>query len=142
MLLKKGHIYKIKHYHVSCGRKYPDFTAITDCIIFSPFQDMVIDESSRVSHTIESEFLVTFDMELKFHEEPINFRTIGNTLSTCFYYKDNIFVDLTKEDIKVLVSLFNDRNKMGELSQYLKTTEYRYNRKLDKIIKYDNTRKR
>lgn len=139
MLLKKGHIYKIKHFDVSCGRTFSDFTAITDCIIFSPLQDMVIDESSRFSHTIDSEFLVTFDMELRFYDEPIKFTE--KRLSTGFYSKDNIFVNLTKEDIKVLVSLFKKRNKMGELSQYLKTTEYRYNRKLDKIIKYDNTRK-
>jgi len=139
MLLKKGHIYKIKHFDVSCGRTFADFTAITDCIIFSPLQDMVIDESSRFSNTIDSEFLVTFDMELRFCGEPIKFTE--KRLSTGFYSKDNIFVNLTKEDIKVLVSLFKKRNKMGELSQYLKTTEYRYNRKLDKIIKYDNTRK-
>lgn len=140
MLLKKGHIYKIKHFDVSCGRIFADFTAITNCIIFSPFQDTEIDESSRVSHTIESEFLVTFDMELRFHGEPI--KITDKKLSTGFYYKDNIFVDLTKEDIKVLVSLFKERNKIGELPQYLKTTEYRYNRKLNKIVKYDNTRKR
>ena len=127
--LKKGIIYKITHEDVEIGRGYRGFTALSNCIIFSPYTDMDID-LDKYSNKIYCDFLITFDKELRMYGD----KDESNGLVYTSFHSGCIFSEVTSSDILLIVNLFKEREKYYELANYLKGTNYRYNRKLKQLV--------
>lgn len=127
--LKNGIIYKITHNDVKIGRRYSGFTALSNCIIFSPYTDMDID-LDKYSNKIYCDFLVTFDKELMMYGD----KDENNGLISTSFHSGCVFSEVTSSDILLIVNLFKEREKYYELANYLKGTNYRYNRKLKQLV--------
>ena len=124
MKLKKDFLYKIVHKNICVGQVYASsggWKALSNHIIFSPNIDMEIDELQQYS--IPCDFLITFD------------NLLIEDGGTCYSHeRGNIFGEIELEDIRLIVNLFKQRNKLFYLSKILLNTQFRYNRKTDSIL--------
>lgn len=124
MELNPKKIYKICHSDIQIGSAYSNFKALTNCIIFLP-TGVIEHHSNYQGEIIPTRFLITFDLNV----------ILGHFTS---YDNGSVFQTLTENDYNLIVEVFKTRGKLKELSILLKDTNYRYNRKLDKIIDYEN----
>ena len=124
MILKKDFLYKLVHKDICVGQVYASsggWKALSNYIIFSPNIDMEIDKLQLYS--IPCDFLITFD------------NLLIEDGRTSYSHKDGtIFGEIELEDIKLIVNLFKQRNKLFYLSKILLNTQFRYNRKTDSIL--------
>lgn len=111
-------LYKIVHKDITIGKKYSDFTALTNCIIFLPCGE--IEEGHKCWH-IYTKFLITFDLCV-----------LLNGTTSMFSKTD--LKPLNDKDFETIINVFKSSNNMDRLNAFLKDTSYRYNRKLNKII--------
>ena len=128
MRLKKDFLYKIVHKDICVGQAYGSddgidggWKALSNHIIFSPNIDMDITEMQLFS--IPCDFLITFD-NLLIEDGQTNYSHRHGT----------IFEEIKLEDIRLIVNLFKQRNKLFYLSKILLNTQFRYNRKTDNIL--------
>ena len=124
MKLKKDFLYKIAHKDICVGQTYASgggWKALSNHIIFSPNIDMEINEMLLFS--IPCDFLITFDNLL-----------IEGGRTNYSHRHGTIFEEIKLEDIRLIVDLFKQRNKMLYLSKILLNTQFRYNRKTDSIL--------
>lgn len=119
--LEKGKIYKIFHNDVVSGHAYASFTALTNCIIFSPKEDICLMEN--YINRILCDFIFTFD----------NLICKNDITSYDSRYMRNEFGQLNRSDIERIVEICKEHNEYQMLSYILLQTNYRYNRKLNKI---------
>lgn len=123
--LKQGFLYKAVHDDVKVGCRYPDFTAKSNIIIFSPLRDLSINPNRNTK--IDCEMVVCFSNDLDFGATT----TIGK-------YAGRLDL-LDENDIRRLVEVFKKNNKLHVLANLLLSTDYRYNRQLDKVWKIVQT---
>lgn len=122
MRLLKGEIYKIKHHDITIGENYKRFTAKSNCIIFSPLYDMEL----QIYKAIPCIFIVSFERNLLLPGDN-NFKV--NPPTTMF--SDSCTVEeVSKHDYETIIGL----SKQKKIPYFLSKTNYRYNRKLDKLI--------
>lgn len=112
MLLEKGKIYKKVHKGMLFQLGWKN-----NFIIFSPHKTIVC---NGYGMKIKCDFLVTFDCKLLFD-------CCTDVMSNCR------FVEITKEDIEQLASLFSDKGLLNQFITYL-PNKFKYNRKLGKAI--------
>ncbi len=117
--LKGGKVYKIIHHDVEIGRFGH---GSNNYIIFAPLHNTEVNRGEL----IDCAFIITFDRLLR----------IGHEKITTGFYNDCIFSDVTFQDISLVVDIFKLNGKSKELSLYLRGTNYRYNRKLNKVVEY------
>jgi hypothetical protein len=125
MFLYKGKIYKVRHNDVGIGSKNSRFTFLTNCIIFSPSQDVELIEAEK----IPCDFLITFDKHLV------------NGVTTSFY-KECEFKDITIYDVQLIIKLLEINGQKHKISRILLGTDFRYNRKSNQIFSIHDIRKK
>ena len=118
VFLKKGHIYKVVHDDIEVGANYFRFTALTNCIIFSPSNDMLVKNDGK---SFMCDFLITFDKDLLLNQ-------------STSYCRDCHFEIPTDEDMEFVLSLFKKFKLVNKLASFLRGSNFRYNRKLGKIV--------
>ena len=123
--LKQGFLYKAVHDDVKVGYRYPDFTAKSNIIIFSPLRDLSINPNRNT--VIDCEMVVCFSNDLDFGATT----TIGK-------YAGRLDL-LDENDIRRLVEVFKKNDKLYMLANLLLSTDYRYNIQLDKVWKITQT---
>ena len=133
MRLLKGEIYKIKHHDITIGEKYKRFTAKSNCIIFSPLYDMEL----QILKAIPCIFIVSFSRTLLLPGDN-DYKT--NPPTTMFGNSCTVEV-VSKHDYETIIGLSKQK-----IPYFLSKTNYRYNRKLDKLthnrdIQEEKTRK-
>lgn len=122
--LKQGFLYKAVHDDIKVGKGYGDFVAESNNIIFSPLRDISINPNYKAE--VDCEVIVCFDNKLIFGS-PTSLGTFAHLAL------------LDKNDIRRVVEVFKKNNKLYMLANLLLSTDYRYNRQLDKIWEITQT---